>query len=454
MLKRIASTLWGKFESRDELKKFGFLAFIFSIIIGTYWALRPIKDSVFGSMVGLRGYQPFAKILSLILIVPLIIFYNKLIDRYSRHKLFYILCSAYGFIAVLFMLAFLHPTIGLANTVQSPYRIIGWLWYFYVESFGSLIVALFWAFTADITKPDAAKRGFPLIALLGQVGNIIGPKITQTKYWGLKTSAPIVGILGIFMLSLTLFLWIFMRVIPKKELEGFEAAEEKSTPENKKEKGEAGFLDGLKHLLSHKYLMGIAAIIIFFEVIVTMLDYNFKSLAQDAFMKGGVVFEGGLQSYLGEYGFWTGIVATLCVLFGINNIQRKLGMKVSLVLMPIIVAIAVATLRFNPILSVAFWIMVFSKAVNYALNQPTLKQAYIPTTKESKYKAQSWIEMFGGRSSKAVGSGINVVGRASWPFYVLLSSVVSVGLIGVWIFVAIFVGKTYSKAVQDKKVVC
>ena len=53
-------------------------------------------------------------------------------------------------------------------------RITGWLWYVYVESFGSLIVALFWSFTTDITDENAAKRGFPLIAMLGQLGNIVG----------------------------------------------------------------------------------------------------------------------------------------------------------------------------------------------------------------------------------------------------------------------------------------
>jgi len=450
---RFASIMWGRFENKFELKKFGFLAGIFGIIIGTYWALRPIKDSIFTSMIGFKAYQPYAKILSLFLIVPLIILYNKLIDKYPRHKLFYILCTAYGVIALLFMFAFLNPTIGLANTVQSPWRIIGWLWYVYIESFGSMIVALFWAFTSDITKPGAAKRGFPLIALLGQMGNIIGPKVFRATSFGFENSGPLVGILAAFMFSLAILMWLFMKVTPKSQMEGFES-EVKEEADFKKAKEKGGFLDGLKHLLKHKYLMGIAAIIIFFEVIVTILDYIFKALAQANFTIGGVLLEKNLAAYLGDYGFWTGIVATLCVLFGINNIQRRLGMQVSLVLMPIIVAIAVITLRINPVLGVAFWIMVFSKAVNYALNQPTLKQAYIPTSKESKYKAQSWIEMFGGRSSKAIGSGINTFGRISWPFFIVFSTVISLGLVGLWVFVAIFIGRTYTKAVKENKIVC
>ena len=446
MHNKLAISLWGKFESKAEVRKFAFLAVIFCFIIGIYWALRPMKDGIFGAFMEIKKYQPIAKIVSLVMIVPLIIFYNKLIDKYPRNKLFYILTAGYGIIALLFVLAFISPY-GLSYTVKSPTRIIGWLWYVYVESFGSLLVALFWAFTSDITKPGAAKRGFPMIALLGQMGNILGPKLLTADKLGFSTSSPVVAIIAFLIFFVGVLLWIFTSVTPKDQLVGFEAAEVEQKSGEKKE--EPGFLDGLKHLLKHKYLLGIASIIIFYEIIVTMIDYVFKVKAQEAFAA-----ETGLSGFLANYGVWTGIIATMCVLFGINNIQRKLGMKTSLVLMPIIVLIAVFTLKGLPFLMVAFWIMVFAKAVNYALNQPSLKQAYIPTTKESKYKAQSWIEMFGGRSSKAAGSAVNLVNGVSPAAYALLSFVIPLGLIGVWVFIAIFVGKTYTSAVKENKVVC
>ena len=40
---------------------------------------------------------------------------------------------------------------------------IGYIWYLFVESFGSLVVALFWAFATDTTEPAPAKKGFPLV---------------------------------------------------------------------------------------------------------------------------------------------------------------------------------------------------------------------------------------------------------------------------------------------------
>ena len=409
-------------------------------------------------------WQPWAKILSLVLIVPLIIFYNKLIDRYSRNKLFYVLTIGYASVAIIFALLFSSESFGIG--AAAPYvgkgslfgaffksfwgrSVIGWFWYVFVESFGSLLVALFWAFTSDITKPGAARRGFPMIALLGQMGNILGPKFVTAKKLGFATSSPVVVILAMLILCVGGLLWLFVTVTPKEELEGFQDAEVEKKEFEDAKKEEPGFLDGLKHLLKHKYLLGIAGIIIFYEIIVTLIDYFFKYTAKTVYAG-----ETGMSAFLADYGVWTGIVATICVLFGINNIQRKLGMKASLIVMPLLVLVAVLALRFFPSLQVAFWIMVFAKAVNYALNQPSLKQAYIPTTKESKYKAQSWIEMFGGRSSKATGSAINLINGVSPSAYVFLSLLIPLGLIGVWIFVAIFVARTYTTAVKENKVVC
>ncbi len=452
MLKRIATALWGKFESREELQKFGLLALIFGLLIGVYWALRPMKDSIFFATVGV-DYQPYAKMLSLLVILPLIIIYGKLVDMFPRHKVFYALTTIYAVAGLLFAFLFMQPEIGLSNTVESSSRIIGWLWYVYVESFGSLLVALFWAFTTDITVPESAERGFPFIGLFGQLGNIFGPMFLNARRLGFANSAPVVAICGLLVFALPLLLWYFLRVTPKSQLMSYHAkhGEEKHS--------EPGFLEGLKLLLTKGYLLGIFLIITVFEVIVTVVDFHFKATAKAVYPT-----EAESAAFFASYASMTGIVATLCILFGINNIQRRLGMRPSLILLPVLVAVAVITLKLNPTaLNIAFWIMVFSKAVNYALNQPTLKLLYIPTTKDTKYKAQAWIEMFGGRASKATGSAINTFrgvfktkygAAAGIPAFLTLATVLSGVMIVGWLFVALYVAKTYDKAIKNKEVVC
>ena len=453
MLKRIASMLWGNFESKEELQKFAFLGAIFGLIIGSYWALRPIKDSIFAAIVGV-DYQPMAKILSVCIIFPLVIIYSKLIDTFPRNKVFYFLTVFYAVVALAFAFVLSDQIYGLPNTNTDPTRIIGWLWYVFVESFGSLIVALFWAITTDITTEDSARRGFPVIALLGQTGNILGPLVLNAKRLGFANSSPIPGIVAIFCLGMAGLMWVFLKVTPKAQLQGYQAKE----PQAKEKGDKPGFLEGLKLLLTQPYLLGIFLVITIYEIVVTIFDFLLKAMSKAAYP-----LEVDHAAYLNNFAVTTGVVATLCVLFGINNIQRRMGMTASLVLMPILVGGAVFVLKADPQLSIVFWIMVVAKAVNYALNQPTLKQLYIPTTKDTKYKAQAWSDMFGSRSSKAVGSVINnfrgkfisqygFLDGATW--FITMSSFISLGLVGVWFFIAVYVARTFNKAIKEKRVVC
>jgi len=457
MVGRVVEFLWGKFESKEELKKFFVLALIFFCIIGTYWSIRPLKDSVFTSMVGV-DFLPWAKVLSVSIMIPLVILYTKLIDTFDRHKVFYIMMLSYGIVMLIFTYLLFHEQYGLPNTVENPLRLVGWFWYAYVESFGSLIVALFWVFTTDITLPESARRGFPIIAMFGQLGNMIGPFVLRAKRFGFANSAPIAGICAIIMFITGLLMFYFMKTTPKEQMETYVARDGEKKREEKKRKEGVGFLDGIKLIFTKGYLLGIFVMVAAYEAILVVFDFHFKALGKAAYLG-----EGEYASFLAEYAVWTGVVSSLCVLFGINNIQRKLGMSASLIIAPILVAIATITLKMYPVLAVAFWIMVIAKAVNYALNAPTIKQLYIPTTKEARYKSQGWIEMFGSRAAKTGGSFINMTrgifkakygAVAGINFFLTISTIASLGIVVGWLFVAMYVGKVYSDARKREKYVC
>ena len=451
-LKRIAQTVWGKFESKDEIIKFSLLGLIFGLIIGCYWTLRPIKDSIFAAMVGV-DYQPMAKWLSLVMVSALVLVYGKLVDTFSRDRVFYILTVIYALAAFGFAWAFSNPEIGLLNTTLDPMRITGWLWYVYVESFGSLIVALFWSFTADITNESAAKRGFPLIAMLGQLGNIVGPLFLRAERLGYTHSGPVVAIGGVMTLAIGVLIWVFMRVVPASQMVGYEAKESSL----KAHEPEPGFFEGLKLLFTQPYLLGIFLIITIYEIVITIIDFQLKSAARSAYPT-----EKAMANFLADFGVMTGVISMACVLLGINSIQRIMGTTASLVFVPLLVAMGVVAVWIHPSLGIVFWVMAIGKAINYALNQPTIKQLYIPTTKDTKYKANAWIEMFGSRGAKASGSGVNAFklfltkkyGPAGLAMFLNVSVGASLGLIGVWLLVVVYVARVYNKAIANNEVVC
>lgn len=440
--------LYGNFESRDEVKKFLVLGVVFFLVIGTYWSLRPLKDSLFSSIVGM-GWQPAAKVLSMFAVFPIVMAYSKLLDSFKKNTVFYILVAFYSITAFIFAYYFMSPTIGLANTVISPTRLLGWFWYIWVESFGSLIVALFWAYAQDITAPESAKRGFPLIAMLGQLGNIVGPltldNIPKSVHLGY-----LVVITGIMTALIGVVIYLFNHIVPAKQRQIYTAG-------NAKPHIDPGFFEGLKLLIKTPYLLSIFGIITIYETIVTTFDFLFKTSVTDNYVTAAE-----RASVLFKYSYWVGIIAFLCVLLGINNIQRRLGMKISLLVLPVLVTVAVISTKFIGGISLFFWIMVISKAVNYALNQPTLKQLYIPTSEDAKFKSQAWIEMFGSRFSKGSSSAFNYLrkvlieasGSAGSAMFMTIFTLGSFGLIALWIPIAIYSAKTYNKAIKDNVEIC
>lgn len=430
--------------AEQESKKYGLLSVVFGLIIGTYWLFRPIKDAVFFTMVG-KLYQPKAKILSLFVVGALVLLYSKLVDKFPRHKLLYGFTLFYALATVVFAFFIWHPHIGISNTIASPDRYVGWLWYVFVESFGSIMVALFWSFVSDTTTPEVAKRRYFNLAIGGQLGGFMAPLLARkvTKLHGTGITL-LVAVTALFLL-LGLVFYYMCTIAPCDRSKEF--GDHRKKPLEGRPK--AGFLEGARLLFTRPYLLGIFTIVAFYEIVVTILDYHFKVLASTAYTGDA------LTNYLYGYALWTNGVALGCLLFGAGTIGRKLGLTNTLLLLPILVACAVITFNLHPVLSIAFTIMVSCKGLNYALIQPSKEQLYIPTSRESKYKAKAWIDMFGSRSSKGLGAAVNnckeFMGN---DLFMLTTVLISMGLIGLWVVAALAIGKIHKQAIKEDRLVC
>ncbi len=84
---------FGDFE-KEELKKFLRMGLIFTLIVGVYWTLRSLKDSVFIQLVD-KLYLPYAKTFSIIVLLPLVGLYTKLLERFSRNKMLILMPAFY-----------------------------------------------------------------------------------------------------------------------------------------------------------------------------------------------------------------------------------------------------------------------------------------------------------------------------------------------------------------------
>lgn len=462
MIKKLLTKFYGNF-TREELFRTLLLGGAFNLIIGTYWTMRPLKDALFkATVIGdgtMTDVSPlaWAKILSITILVPLVIFYSYLVDRVKRETLFYLIGGAAVIGLLVFGVLFCHPTIGLDNHDARANRLVGWCWYIFVEAYGSMIIALFWAYASEVTDSECAKRAFPLIVMFGQAGGIIGPQTTDLpKMFGFDHCTPlVVGCAGTTMLVLLLIRIFASRFASRPAPVSAEGGSETSPPaEEKKQNESAGFTEGLRLLVTDRYLLGIFFVVAIYETVVTIFDFNFKRLVFQS-----TAGDHATASMLGDYGTAVNMVSFLCLAFGIGNVQRRLGMKTALCAMPFIIGIMVFGFKIAPSLAILFWIMVLGKALNYALNSPSLKQLYIPTSPAAKYKSQAWIEMFGARGAKAFGSGINTLLKvfqtktgsvaAGFAMYVTFACVFSGVLLVIWFIIALFLAREYDRRTKQ-----
>lgn len=447
-LQKVITPIFGVFE-REEFKKFLRLGFIFLLVFGTYWALRGLKKSIFFKLDD-ASQIPYAKTLSIICLMLMIFLYNNLQNRYPRERIFYVLCVFFSGMILAFGIAFYYvqaspELIALRDGLPLvATHILGYVWYVFVESFGSLFLASFWAIATQITNPDSAKKGFSLVVAFGQIGGIVLPIILGVVSHELPRFHDMIPVLLCCVSTAALFFMMrwFLKVTPSYLLRNDFDATAKNVQDIEAHQ-RSGTFAGLSILRKSSYLWSILGVIGFFEIIGTIFDFRFDCAAQAALGKGAE-----LTAYTLQYASFVNIVALILLLIGANKIMRYINVKTALSVVPLIFGGAIVSFFMFDSLSFLFWLMVCSKAINYAVAIPANKQLYIPISEKARFRAQAWVETLGSRGGKEMGSVLNML------FKPLALGFISLGIAAVWFFVALFLGKTYHKALEEKKLVC
>jgi AAA family ATP:ADP antiporter len=437
----------------EELKKFSFLGFIFIFTIAVYWFLRTGKDGVFNTIVGFN-MQPVAKFVSMLFILPLTFIYGYLVDKFPKHRVFYALSIIYSISFIIFSVLLAMPSIGIPNTVADKWRLLGWAYYLAVESFGSIMVVLFWTYAADVSSPEAGKKWFPFLSFMAQFGQLFGSAI-NAGYLGQYTLKMQLTICSFSIIFIGFLVYLFKKVIPESELRSYNdgVKEEKKTKVSK--------LESLRLIVSQPYLLGVFLSIVIFEVINTLFDFKFKDLiagiiAQEGFTgaMAGEMKTKMMNEWVGKMGVYAAGLAILSYIFGLGTIGRRFGLTASLITLPIILIGVSLMIGFSHSIWIAFAATVIAKGINYVLYQPSKEQLYIPVSKDAKYKSKVLIDSMGSRFSKSLGSGVNLIKIYAPAFFPLISLFSSLGLCFLWIFVSLYLGKKYNEAVSKNSIVC
>lgn len=458
LLERLIMQLYGPSLPVEEFLRILTLSFTLFFLIGGYWLLRSLKDPVLTAICGITAI-PKAKMLSVFVVLGVVTIYNRLLDTdIPKYQLFFVFGTFYFVLFATIAMLLKHPTIGLANQEQDMGRLLGWVSYCSIESFGSVMVSLFWSFANSNISLETAKAGYGLLVAMAQIGSILGPTIVNryTQTWGIA-KCYLVGAICMLLLQGTMYFYV--------KIYGYA----KSVVDDKPKKKKAGVMEGLTLFWKHHYIKGIFAISCLFMVEVTIVDYTMKVLAKEEFSqlhpcvdptescygKDGlsIAATNAFTTFMGLFGQATNTLSFFLSLLGTSAIIRKLGLRSTLLLFPTLCLIIIIWIRINPTLWTVFGAMMLLKASSYALNNPTKELLYQPTSSAVKYKAKSWIDIFGARGSKATGSIVTNAFSDSAVNLVNNGSLVGMAVASFLIWNATYMGKKFDEYTETGYVV-
>ncbi|KAL7559996.1 hypothetical protein ACA910_013491 [Epithemia clementina (nom. ined.)] len=464
-LHKIYVRLYGEDLPLAEMLRTLCMASTLLFMIGGYWTLRSLKDAIVMTLNGVE-YIPIAKMASVGVILCVVPIYNSMLDSgMPRHHLFYLFGSIYFglFSCIGFLL--MHPTIGLENQRMSPYRLLGWVSYCGIESFGSVMISLYWAFANSNFTFKTAKASYGVMVATGQIGSILGPTLVNmlSESWG-PAKLYLLGAFCMLLFQGTMYLYIYLYGAAERNSTGVEAPKKKES---------AGVLEGLHLFIKHNYVKGIFAISCLFMVEVTIIDFTLKVLARNYFAEEhpcddetmscfdpingnhGLSHDAtaAVSRFLGFFGQATNGLSLVMSLFGTSAVIRILGLRLTLLLFPSLCLCVVIMVRLSPTLNVVFLAMILLKGFSYSLNNPTKEMLYQPTSQAVRYKAKSWIDTFGARGSKALGSVITHTFSHSTSSLIANGSLVAIAVATFLIWNATYMGRKVDEYTESGYIV-
>jgi AAA family ATP:ADP antiporter len=431
-------------------RRFRWLGLLFALIIGIYWTWGTIKEAFFVDMVG-AAYLPIAKTASFFLLLPLLSMYQFLLKRFAGTATLYILLSFYGCIGIgagIFLIN--HDGVHLASGWGLS-SIVIYILYAVIESFGSLMVALFWGLVVDATQPDQGKKGFPLIVACGQIGGIIGPFfLTRLPRWcNLKTQ-------GISILIATGMMGIIALVYAYIQRLGWLNTAAGYKPQEAQEERTLTTAHALSLLWNSWYLIGLTICVGAFEITTQIIDFYFRYRSNQVYSRLD------LHEYFGLYGAVANGLTFIFLALGIEQFSLFKNPFSLLILTPLAALLGLISMAVTQQVHFLFVFLALAKACHFAFSIPTLKQLYIPTTQTVRYGVQAWIDTAFSRFARLTSGCYGMLllllsfflaAAVAVQLHIYMGAFIGLGAVLAWIYAAYYLAKTYQQALAENRLI-
>jgi ATP:ADP antiporter, AAA family len=301
--------------------------------------------------------------------------------------------------------------------------------------FNLFITMLFWALMADRFSLEQSKRFFPLIAVGGTSGAIFGPWLATMLAQSLGTPALLLVSAGFLVLALGAA-WAVARTQPHRS-----GAADSLHPDAAPVVSEQTIIggsawEGLRAVLRSRYLIGIAGYALILAVIATFIYFTrlqmVAALGEDVDLR---------TAWFARIDLLTQAATLLLQALVTGRLMRRLGVPLTLALLPMTVALGFIGLALVASLAALIAFEASFRAVQRAVMRPARETLYTVVSREEKYKAKAFIDTFIYRGGDVVGAQAEgLLGRLGWGLVALAS--VAVPLAVAWAVLGIWLGRT------------
>lgn len=397
----------------EEVAPILLAALYFFCILTALQIMRPAREAL-GMQ---RGIEAIRWLFMGTLVVTLAVnpVFGWLVSRFRRLTFIATLNLFFAFNLLVFfgILVFAPQAIGETT---------GMVFYVWFSVFNLFVTMIFWALMADRFSLEQSKRIFGVIAAGGTVGAITGSALAASLAEPLGASSLLV--IGAAFLSVAvLAAWGVTRVQPEHAT--LATGANVAAAENRAIIGGSPW-EGFRTALSSPYLLGISAYVLILAVLVTFIYFTrlqmVAALGDDVDMRTGVFAQIDLATQ----------TATLLLQIVVaGHIIKRLGVPLSLALVPIIVALGFIGLALVASLVVLVVFDAVFRATQRAIMRPARETLFTVIPREDKYKAKAFIDTFIYRVGDVVGAQTEgVLGKLGMGLAAL--STVAVPLAMVW----------------------
>jgi AAA family ATP:ADP antiporter len=421
------------------------LMFNVFLLLASYYLLKTIREPLILSVPGgaeVKSYAAAATAGLLMLIVPL---YSAIASRVSRVKLingvtlFFIAC-----LVAFFALSRANVPIGVA-------------FFIWVGIFSLMVIAQLWAFANDLYTVEQGQRLFAIVGFGAALGAIAGSFVTGQL---VKSFGPYPFMLGaavLLGLCMVLTTVIHARESHRRATAPAADVATPSAPATKAVaageadqpiKGRSGFA----LVFADPYLLLIAGLMLVYNLVNTNGEYilgrtvvSLYTAAHGAAATGGLDEKKVIGEFYGNFFTFVNILSAVLQAFVVSRVIKWFGVRKALLVLPVVAIIGYATMAFVPLIAFIRGAKLAENSLDYSLQNTTRNALYLPTSRDAKYKAKQANDTFFVRFGDVLSAGIVFAGTTWLGFAPRQFALVNVGLIVVWIVLALAIGSRYRK---------